>query len=126
MAAAEDNNAMMISVDVDSSTQSSSVLTSAIKQMDVSVYQVLESYFDGTWVGGSTITKSITDNGVGLPLDTSRFTTATNSMYESIYEQIFDGTIVVPFSATELMVFLAGLENVDTSNAPEASTIEGY
>ena len=124
MAAAIESNAMMISVDVDAASDSSTVLTSAIKRMDIAVYQALETHFGGTWVGGRSITLGATDNGIGLPMETARFDTVGSTIYDTVYAKIVDGTIVVPVSTEELTVFLNAL-TIDTSESPDGGTIRG-
>jgi len=73
MAAAEAAGAKVIGVDVDQSAESETVITSAMKQLGVSVYLGLESYYAGEFKGGVSETLDITVDGVGLPFASSRF-----------------------------------------------------
>jgi basic membrane protein A len=104
IAAATDADASVIGVDVDQSGEGDVVITSAMKALDVSVYDMLTDFLNGTFAGGE-IMFDATNNGVGLPMDTSRFQTFTQAQYEAIFALLADGTIsvdpVVAESVTE-------------------------
>ena len=106
MAAALDEGTMMIGVDIDQAGQSTTVLTSALKQLGNAVQQGLQSWLDGDFIGGAAISKGAVNDGVALPMDTSRFTTFTNAQYEAIFADLVDGTVVVPADYTSLATFL--------------------
>ena len=118
MQAAEQNNGKIVGVDFDMSSDSSTVLTSAIKGMGIGFYDTLISAFDGTFESGGSIVESVTTLGVGLPMETSRFTTFNEIDYLNIYDDIADGTIVVPRNYSQLETFLQGLgeTNYPTEN----------
>ncbi|MBU1145249.1 MAG: BMP family ABC transporter substrate-binding protein [Firmicutes bacterium] len=120
MAAAADNDAMMIGVDIDQSGQSDTVLTSAMKMLANAVQQGLQAYLDDEFVGGVTEVKGAENDGVGLPMDTSRFTTFTQAQYDAIYAKLVDGTVVVPANYTDLVTFLG-----DATDYPSENTILG-
>lgn len=75
MAAAADaaSDAWMIGVDIDQASQGDTVLTSAMKQLGNAVKDALQEYVDGTFTGGSSDYKGVTNGGVALPMATSRF-----------------------------------------------------
>ena len=52
MSAAENNNGLVIGVDIDQSFESHTVITSAIKMIKNSVYNAVDSFYNGTFVGG--------------------------------------------------------------------------
>lgn len=106
MSAAADANKMMIGVDVDQSSKSDTVLTSAMKELGNAVKQALQDYVDGNFVGGNVIVKGVENDGVGLPFDTSRFETFTEAQYEAIYAKLVNGTVVVPANWADLATFL--------------------
>jgi basic membrane protein A len=120
MAAAADNNAMMIGVDIDQSSQSDTVLTSAMKQLANAVQQGLQAYLDGDFVGGATVRKGAENDGVALPMDTSRFETFTQADYDAIYALLVDGTVVVPEDYAALVTFLG-----DATGYPSQAVVEG-
>ncbi len=92
MAAAEAADAKVIGVDVDQSPESKTVITSAKKELAVSVQAGLKSYYDGAFKGGVSETLDITIGAVGLPSDFSRFTTFTQADYDAIYAKLVADT----------------------------------
>lgn len=101
MAAAAQNNAKVIGVDVDQSGESPTVITSATKEIGTAAYQALESFFGGDWeeeVGGKSVILDAEKGGVGLVVgETSRFTTFTKAMYESLLAELIAGEIEIPY-----------------------------
>jgi basic membrane protein A len=97
-AAASSTPKWVVGVDVDQSGQSPRVITSAYKALALSVYEALEDIYNDTFEGGQSITLGAVEDGIGLPLSTEawRFTTFTQAQYETIYEKLVDGTVVVP------------------------------
>ncbi len=88
MAAAEAADAKVIGVDVDQSSESETVITSAKKELAVSVQAGLQSYYDGAFKGGVSETLDITVGAIGLPDDFSRFTTFTQADYDAIFAKL--------------------------------------
>ena len=70
MAAAEQNNGLVIGVDVDQSAESPTVITSAVKMLGGSVYDAIDAYYN--------------DN---------RFKNFTKDNYDAIYQQLVAGNI---------------------------------
>jgi len=93
MAAAQDTNAKVIGVDVDQSGESATVITSALKMLSISVYDGVKAYYDNAFPGGKIITLSANDDGVGLPMNTSKFNTFTKADYDSIYAELLSGNL---------------------------------
>ncbi len=93
MAAAEEKGKKFIGVDVDQSFESETVMTSAMKQLSVSVYDGVKAFYDGNFPGGETSIFSAKNNGIGLPMETSRFTTFTQEDYDKIYAELKEGKI---------------------------------
>ncbi len=85
MAAAEAAGTKVIGVDVDQSAESDTVITSAKKELAVSVQAGLQGYLDGNFKGGVSETLDITVDAVGLPMDNSKFDTFTQADYDAIY-----------------------------------------
>lgn len=109
MSAAEDVNAAAVGVDVDQGHISDTVVTSAMKDLGSAVQQALANHFGDTFQGGETILMNASNNGVALPMATSRFDTFSESDYEEVFGLIADGTIEVPASYTDLTDFLTEL-----------------
>lgn len=93
MAAAEQNNALVIGVDVDQSKESPTIITSAVKMLGNSVYDALAGYYNGNFPGGKSVVLDAKVNGIGLPFETSKFTKFTKSDYDLIYSKFVSGDI---------------------------------
>lgn len=108
MKAAEDTSKIVIGVDVDQANQSTTVISSAMKQLGVAVQQALtDLIIDGDFVGGQALIKGAAEGAVGLPLGTSfKWTTFTEAQYAAILLLVQNGTIVVPASEVDLAAFL--------------------
>ncbi len=110
MRAAEDSDNWMIGVDIDQGTQSSAVLTSAMKALAVAVQTVLaDHYDDDAFPGGEVLNLGAAEDGVGLPTadDSWRFSDFTIEDYETIFDLIASGAIVVPSNYSELDSFMS-------------------
>ena len=77
MAAAQEKGAKVIGVDVDQSFESETVITSAMKLLSNSVYDGVKAFYDGSFPGGKTSVFTVENEGVGLPMETSKFETFT-------------------------------------------------
>lgn len=95
MTAAEQEDGLVIGVDVDQAGDSTTVITSAMKELSNSVYAALEDIYADTFAGGTAVTLGVVEDGVGLPQDFSRFTSFDQAAYDSIFALLVDGTIVV-------------------------------
>ena len=91
--AAEQAGKKVIGVDVDQSSESPVVITSAMKGLQSSVYSCISDYYAGRFPGGQTHVFSAINNGVGLPMATSRFRTFGKTDYDIIYQRLVNGTI---------------------------------
>ncbi len=125
LASASAHDAWTIDADVDHSEVSSHVLTSAMKAHAYSIEALLAQYFDDAFPGGETIYFGIEDNGVLLPLSTSRFRepASVEAVYESMVALLISGDIVVPQDYDNLVDFFTehGLDVLPITR----STIEG-
>ena len=99
-----DAKVWVIGVDVDQSSESPTVITSAYKQLSVSVESALEAIFDGSfestdpsviYKGGENIVLGASENAVGLPMETSRFENFTKADYDVIFNKIVDGVVEI-------------------------------
>ena len=99
VAAASANDGYVIGVDVDQSGESEYVVTSAMKCLADAVQWAVAKVYDGTFdtIGGQQASLGVADNAVQLPTgaDSWRFETFTVEEYESLYQQMVDGTLVV-------------------------------
>jgi basic membrane protein A len=93
MAAAEQTGKKVIGVDVDQSGESPTVITSAMKGLSESVYSCLSDYYAGKFPGGKELIFSAANDGVGLPMETSKFQTFSNNDYNSIFQRLANGFV---------------------------------
>ncbi len=91
MAAAQDNNGKVIGVDVDQSNESATVITSAMKELNKSVYDAIALFYEGKFPGGKIVTLDVKTEGVGLPLKTSKFQKFTEADYGAVYAKLVSG-----------------------------------
>ncbi|MBQ8666365.1 MAG: BMP family ABC transporter substrate-binding protein [Lachnospiraceae bacterium] len=98
---AENHSGKVIGVDIDESAESEVVLTSAMKSVSSAVYDDVKSYFEGSFAGGSAVNVTAKDNGVCLPMETSRFEKFDEASYEAVYSHIVDG-LIVPYNQTDI------------------------
>lgn len=99
MAAATEHDGKVIGVDVDQSFDSNTVITSATKNLAQSVVYALEAIFiNKEWeakFGGVSDNLAADRDGVGLPIENSRFNNFTKADYEALYAKLVAGTIKV-------------------------------
>ncbi|MCL1935896.1 MAG: BMP family ABC transporter substrate-binding protein [Defluviitaleaceae bacterium] len=94
-AAAEATGGSTIGVDVDQVNDSSTVVVSAIKGLNVSVYEMLDQIFHGTFAGGREMIFDAAVNGIGLTMQSSRMNNFTMEQYNNIFEELANGNVVV-------------------------------
>lgn len=95
MKAAETAGKYVIGVDVDQSTESDTVITSAMKNLGDSVYKAVGSYYDGTFEGGKSVILTAAEDGIKLPMETSKFEKFDQAKYDELYAGIADGSIEI-------------------------------
>ena len=99
VAAASANDGYVIGVDVDQSGESDYVITSAMKGLSDAVQWAVGHVYADTFseIGGTATSLGVKDHAVALPTAESswRFETFTVEQYETLYQQMFDGTLVV-------------------------------
>lgn len=88
MAAAEANSGVVIGVDVDQSADSTTVISSSMKNLKASVHDAVKAYYDGTFQGGQSVHLGADVNGVALPMASSKFTTFTQADYDAIFAKL--------------------------------------
>ena len=97
MKAAEASGKKVIGVDSDQSGESTSVITSAMKNIGGGIKDILSSYENGNAPeGGQIYLMTAKDNGVKLPMETSRFRTFSQEQYDKIFNEIAEGKIDIP------------------------------
>ncbi|MGL4606708.1 MAG: BMP family lipoprotein [Eubacteriaceae bacterium] len=104
MAAADTAGKKVIGVDVDQSSESPTVITSAMKMLGKSTYDAIKSYYDGSFKGGISEILGAKDDAVGLPMENSKFTTFNQADYDTIFKKIVtnDGGITDGIKGNEV------------------------
>ncbi len=96
-AAAAGNDAYVVGVDVDQSSESDTVITSAMKGLSDAVQWAVAKVYDGTWseIGGTATSLGVAENAVGLPTATWSLANYSVDQYEALYQEILSGTLQV-------------------------------
>ena len=95
MEAADSAGFSVIGVDSDQSGASDAVITSAVKAIDVPVYDMLTDFMNGSFPGGRELLYDASKNGVGLSMDSSRFHNFTQAQYDEIFARLADRSLVI-------------------------------
>ncbi len=97
VAAASANDGFVVGVDVDQSSESETVITSAMKGLSDAVQWALAKVYDGTFaeIGGVATSLGVNEDAVGLPTDTWSMQNYTVEDYEALYQKVLDGSLVV-------------------------------
>lgn len=95
MSAAEAANKKVIGVDVDQSSESATVITSAMKGLGAAVQSTLTDYYAGKFPGGQSLIYAAAKNGVQLPMANSKFSKFTKADYDKVYADLAAGKIKI-------------------------------
>lgn len=95
MKAAETSGKVVIGVDVDQSNESSTVITSAMKNLTDSVYNAVKSFYDKKFEGGKSVVLDAAKNGVLLPMESSKFKKFDQAKYDELFNGLVEGSIKV-------------------------------
>ena len=95
VAAAENAGTYVIGVDTDQSGLSDTVITSALKLLTQSVYDMMDAFYTNQFAGGQTLVYSASNMGVGLPMTTSKFSTFSQDDYDRIFNKLVVGAYTV-------------------------------
>ena len=87
--------AKVIGVDGDQSGDSPTVITSAMKMLPMSVYDMIGAFYNGTFPGGQEVIFAADTDGVGLPMGTSKFNSFNTAQYDAIYAKLVSGAVSV-------------------------------
>ncbi len=96
MQAAEQSGGKVIGSDTDQSGESDSVLVCAVKNIESAVSDVLWEYYgDQEFAGGQTILLDAENAGIGLSMENSRMKRFDKAEYDSIYQKLASGSVIV-------------------------------
>lgn len=111
--AAKEQDKWVIGVDRDQSYLAPEhVLTSAMKRVDVGVYNVIELLSKGEFPGGETVVYGLQDGGAVdiAPTSDEHVPAELLERIEELKQEIIDGKIVVPFNEETFEVYMEELE----------------
>ena len=95
-AAAAANDGLVLGVDVDQSSQSDTVITSAMKGLADATQWACAKAFDGTWADmGGQADLGAADNATGLPTATWSMKNYKVEDYEKQFKSVVDGSLVI-------------------------------
>ena len=102
-AAAAASDGLVVGVDVDQSSQSETVVTSAMKGLSSAVQWAVAKVYDGSFsdIGGNGTSLGAKDDAVGLPTATWRLENYTVAEYEAQLADMASGKLVVDSMVTE-------------------------
>ena len=115
VAAAAENDAFVVGVDVDQSFESETVVTSALKGLSAATEWAIAKFYAGEWetIGNVDISLGANDDAVGLPTETWSLESFTVEQYNALMEAIKAGTLVIDSATvTEGNIVDADLPNV--------------
>ncbi len=102
----------MIHAEFDNLKTFDSILTTVIKGYDRLVYNLLSNYYNDELVTGTSRIVGLEEDVIYINFSNSNFNTFSETEYSNIINQIKDGTIVIPATYDELVIFL-GEDSVD-------------
>ena len=94
LSAAAEKNVRGIGVDADQAYLGEHVLTSALKKVDIAVFQTIQAVQDGTFQGGENTVFDVASGGVGLGEVASDVSAELVSQLNEIQDGIAAGTVV--------------------------------
>ena len=94
--AAEQAGGKMIGIDLDQSLFSQSIVTSAVKNIGKATCDMIDAFRAGAFPGGRSVEYSAAEDGVGLSMDTSRFTVFSQGDYDRVYARVASGEFDIP------------------------------
>jgi basic membrane protein A len=93
LSAAEEKNVRGIGVDADQAYLGEHVLTSALKKVDVAVFQTIQAVEDGSFQGGEDAVFDVASGGVGLGEVASDVPAELVSQVNTVQDEIAAGTV---------------------------------
>ena len=106
-AAASAEDGKVVGVDVDQSSESETVVTSAMKGLSDAAEWAIAKVYDGTWdeIG----------NAVGLPTATWSMENFSVADYEDLFQKVLNGDITIDNNSEMADPSTAGLSNVNVN-----------
>jgi basic membrane protein A len=103
-AAASANDGYVVGVDVDQSTESDTVITSAMKGLADAAQWAITKVYDGSWdeIGGQAVSLGAAEGSTGLPTATWSMTNYTVDEYQAQFDDVVSGKLTIDDDFTNL------------------------
>ncbi len=93
--AAEFADGKVIAFETDKSMMSDTVMTSAVKDVGDVLTDILKQYNKDEFPGGTIAGYDAENDGIGLAMESSRFSSFTDDDYKAVYDALADGSVKV-------------------------------
>jgi len=116
-AAASAEGGKVVGVDVDQSSESETVVTSAMKGLSDAAEWAIAKVYDGTWdeIGNAATSLGVAENAVGLPTATWSMENFSVADYEDLFQKVLNGDITIDNNSEMADPSTAGLSNVNVN-----------
>ena len=116
-AAASAEDGKVVGVDVDQSSESDTVVTSAMKGLSDAAEWAIAKVYDGTWdeIGNNATALGVKENAVGLPTATWSMENFTVADYEDLFQQVLNGDLTIDNNSEMANPAEGGLTNVNVN-----------
>lgn len=116
-AAASAEDGKVVGVDVDQSSESDTVVTSAMKGLSDAAEWAIAKVYDGTFseIGGVKTALGVKENAVGLPTATWSMENFTVADYEDLFQQVLNGDLTIDNNDKMANPAEGGLTNVNVN-----------
>ena len=115
-AAASAEDGAVVGVDVDQSSESDTVVTSAMKGLSDAAEWAIAKVYDGTFseIGGTDTSLGVAENSVGLPTATWSMENFSVADYEDLFQKVLNGDVTID-NGSVANPAEAGLSNVNVN-----------
>ena len=112
--AAAENDGAVVGVDTDQSSESDTVVTSAMKGLSDATQWAVAKVYDGTFseIGGQGTALGVAENSVGLPTATWSMQNFTVEEYEALFQKLLNGEVTIDNNSEMSNPAEAGLTNI--------------
>ena len=112
--AAAENDGAVVGVDTDQSSESDTVVTSAMKGLSDATQWAVAKVYDGTFseIGGQGTALGVAENSVGLPTATWSMQNFTVEESEALFQKLLSGEVTIDNNAEMSNPAEAGLTNI--------------
>ena len=112
--AAAENDGAVVGVDTDQSSESDTVVTSAMKGLSDATQWAVAKVYDGTFseIGGQGTALGVAENSVVLPTATWSMQNFTVEEYEALFQKVLNGDVTIDNNAEMSNPAEAGLTNI--------------